>query len=315
MTKSRFTLYFFTLAVFGSIVLRFFQLTSAIDHSTGLFTKDSGFLGIALYIVFAVCAAGFIVFGIIDKKRSSVAFKKHARCITVSQQSVLGIAFLLCGCGVFTDAVKLYGEGFSANSAMIICSFFGAAAFVGAGFFLMGSRRILPNTGYFLLVLSVFYTYKAANLFISHLIISRLSIYLIEMFAYIFTVLFLLSFGRFLSRGETKNNRLKLFLYAGATGILSGVSSVPAILVKIFAAPDIRAAVELPSYGLIALFVLSCCVMSVMFSANLRKPKKLHIIEETIEPSNAPVHITDEEDESDNTIIAGENDGTDTPEE
>ena len=297
MTKnSKLTLYFFALTVIAGVILRYFQLIRTIDYSTGFFKADSGLLGASVYILFAAAAIGYVVFPIIDKKIGSAAFKKHARSITLTQQSAFGVLLLLVGCAVFADTVELIGLSEAKNALLIGVSILAAIAFIGAGFFFLGSGES-PQYGIFLLFLSVYYTFRAAYVFITYLTVARMSVQLIEMFAYISMVLFLIAFGRFISRGESKFSRNKFCFFAGAAGVLTGVSTLPAIAVSLFAEPDIKSASQFPPYELIACFVLVCGVMAVMFSSKLKKSKKLHIIEETIEPPKEAVRITDEPDE------------------
>lgn len=235
MTKnSRLSVIFFAVMTVLLTAVRTLQLIFSVDYTTGFYKEDSGFLGILLYILFGVTAAGTLFLALFDKKKGGAAFTKTADLFTPKQNSVSGVLFLIAGCGCFYSVISMFGSGLDAMS--LIGSVISSVAFIMTGFILIGNKRLKPACGYILLVLTVYYTIRSASLFMATLIITRISESLTELLVYVLLVLFLLNLGRIYSRNETGSTRTKTILF-GFTCSAMAISMSAARLIALLAAP------------------------------------------------------------------------------
>ena len=208
----------------AAVAFRSFQLLVTVDYGEmGFFSTDAGFFASnGLYALLAVAAAVLILGAILDKKKEAPAFTRGADTLTPKQTMALGIVFLLGAC------LRLYDIIF--NFKGISVGFFGEAlifaVFAAIGFMIISKVQLKPSTGYFMLVIAVSYTLKAADLFMGDTVIVRVSDELILLLSYVASVLLFLSLGRFISANETKFTRLKLVIFGGAAAILSACASL-----------------------------------------------------------------------------------------
>ena len=237
MTKnSKLALFFFVAMTAVSTVIRYFQSVLSIDAETGFYYEDSGFLGVLLYIVLGVTAVGLVLLAFLDRKKGSAAFTKKAELFTSKQNSISGVLFLIAGCGCFYSVISMFGGGLDPMS--LIGSVIASAAFLRVGFIMLGNKTLKPACGYILLVLTVYYTVRSASLFMSTLIITRISESLIELLVYVSLVLFLLNLGRIYSRNETKLTRVKTIALGFICSSMCLSMSI-ARLIGVIAAPDV----------------------------------------------------------------------------
>lgn len=208
----------------AAVAFRSFQLLVTVDYGEmGFFSTDAGFFATnGLYVLLAVAAAVLILGAILDKKKEASAFTHGADTLTPKQTMALGIVFLLGAC------LRLYDIIF--NFKGISVGFFGEAlifaVFAAIGFMIISKVQLKPSTGYFMLVIAVSYTLKAADLFMGDTVIVRVSDELILLLSYVASVLLFLSLGRFISANETKFTRLKLVIFGGAAAIISACASL-----------------------------------------------------------------------------------------
>lgn len=269
--NSKTALIFFIPMTVLCTIIRYFQLIVSIDHTTGFYYEDAGFLGIALYIALAVTAVGVLLFSLFDKKKNSSVFTKTVTQFTSAQTGIAGVLFLIAGCSCFYGVITMFSSGIEAMS------FIGALAasicFVVIGFMLLGNKTIKPATGYIMLVLTIYYTVRAASLFMATLIITRISESLIELLVYVVFVLFLLSLGRIYSGNEAKSTRIKAILFGFSSGAMS-LSMCVAKFAAILTAPaEISAQLTFPSLEYFAIGILSTGAIIMLFA----KPSTVEI--------------------------------------
>lgn len=203
---------------------RSFQLLVTVDYSEmGFFSTDAGFFASNGFYVLLIAAAAVLIIGaILDRKKDSAAFTRSADTLTPKHTMALGIVFLVGAC------LRLYDIIFNFNGLSV--GFFGEAlifaVFAAIGFMNLSRVKLKPSTGYFMLVIAVSYTLKAADLFMGDTVIIRVSDELILLLSYVASVLFFLALGRFISANEAKNTRLKLVIFGGAAAILSVCASL-----------------------------------------------------------------------------------------
>ncbi len=212
--------------VFAALAMGFrtFQLLVAVDFSEmGFFSPDAGFLATGgLYLLFVLAAVLLILGAVFDKKKDSSAFTKTAVMLTSKQTMALGIAFLAGACLRLYDIIFNFGGvtlGFIGEAVLF-------AVFAAIGFMILSKTSVRPSVGYVMLVISISYTLKAADLFMGDTVIVRVSNELILLLSYVAAVLFFLAFGRFVSSNETKSTRFKLVIFGGAAAILSLCASL-----------------------------------------------------------------------------------------
>lgn len=209
---------------FIAAVFRTFQLLVAVDYKEmGFFSTDAGFFASnGLYVLFAAAAVVLAAAAVWDSKRNSAAFTYGTDALTSRQTMALGAVFLAEAC------LRLYDIIF--NFSGISVGFFGEiiifAVLAAIGFMILAKVKLKPSAGYFMLIIAVSYTLKAAELFMKDTVIVRVSDELILLLSYVASVLFFLSLGRFISVNESKYTRLKLVVFGGAAAILSVCASL-----------------------------------------------------------------------------------------
>lgn len=251
-------------AAAATMIFRVFQLLVTVDYTEmGFYRTDSGFIFTwGLFVLMIAALAVFVFCAVKDNKNLSTAFVCTPLSLTPKQTALLGGAFLAGAC------LKFYMLAFDFSG--INLNFIGEAlifaVFAIIGFMLLGSRKLKPAVGYFMLIISISYTIKAAALFMQDTVITRVSDELILMLSYISAVFFFLSLGRFISSNESKGTRHKLLIFGGVSAMLSACASLSGYIALMLDSKYMSPHMTLHPVSEIGVLILSLAVIFILYS-------------------------------------------------
>lgn len=265
MSKKKTALYVFVAAAITSVILRIFQLLTAVDFVTGFFHDDSQTTGLLIYVLIAAAIALLLITSIYGKHHNEAAFIKINSQISKRQCSIIGVLLMLTGGTGLYEVFSLFGSG---NALAIIGTTLVAASYIFIGFSLCGNGKIKKITGYVMLIHSVYYTISAANLFMNDLIIIRMSEHLILLLSYIAAALFFLAAGRFFSSNDSKTSRIRLTTFGLSAALLQLISTVPRYFVLLFGPAEISVQIELPSMMIFCNALAIIAIITSLYKTN-----------------------------------------------
>lgn len=201
------TFIFFIITSVACVAVRYMQLVSAIDFETGFYYNHAGFLGGLLYIIFAAGFVGIVAFSFIDKRKKHQFFVKKMSLIDETETVIISFMFILMGVVLIFGFVSIFGGRPAAIE--VINGLIGITGFLAVGLLLYIRKRITALSGYLLLLPCIYYTVRAISVFMEHLVITRMSEYLIILLSDILLVFFFLGLGRIFSRNEGRFTRVR----------------------------------------------------------------------------------------------------------
>lgn len=254
-------------ASLAAMIFRAFQLLVTVDYNEmGFYSSQAGFLPTyGFYLLLLLAAAVFVAALIIDGKNVSTAYKSDKNALTAKQTAALGLAFLAAACLKFYMLVfsfKSFGIDFIGEAVIFL-------VFAAIGFTLLGSKKIKTFVGYFMLLISISYTLKAAALFMGDTIITRVSDELLLLLTYVSAVFFFLSLGRYFSGNESKGTRKKLLFFASASACLSASSSLAGYIALIIDGDYMKDHMELHPVSEIGIIILAFTVIFAVYGKKI----------------------------------------------
>lgn len=247
-----------------TLVVRIWQLSTAVDYNTGFFTEDSGFVAQLLYVLLIIQLAVSVVLIVLDSKRKNIAITRNAQSLSPNQVLVMGFAFLAgaicCFLQLTFDFTKI-DLAFIGNALVFL-------TYLIAAFLLLSRKKVREATGFVIIALPVSYTLKAGALFMSDTVIVRVSEELLPLLAYIAAVMFYLCMGRYLSGSEAPHSRHKLIFFASASFVLSTVSVAVKYPMYIVGNPEAAAQMKAPAISELGVWIVSLTVLVILFQKN-----------------------------------------------
>lgn len=254
-----------------AVIIRVYQLATAIDFTTGFYYGDSGITKYILYILFAVAIVAAVLGCIFDKKKGLNLFTKSADDFSPSQTLALGLAVLF-------GAVMSILEVVMSFDGKITLGIIGGTAvgiiYLIIAFLILSNKRIKRTSGFLMAFIAISYTVKSAGLFISDTVVTRVSEELLMLLTYIAAVFFFLACGRFFSRNEAKFSRPKLVFCTVALVVLSAASTLSKLVIYIIGPAEVAEQMSAVSLAEIGSFAVSLVVLVTLCS------KKFKAIEE-----------------------------------
>lgn len=244
-------------------VFRTFQLLVTVDYKEmGFFSTDAGFIATnGFYLFLAIAAAAFIISVFIDNKNMNTAFLSDKNALTSKHTAVMGISFLIAACLKFYMVVfsfKGFGMDFIGEGIIFL-------VFAVIGFMLLASKKIKPSVGYFMLLISISYTLKAAALFMGDTVITRVSDELVLLLSYVSAVFFFLSLGRYFSGNEGKGARQKLLIFASAPHVFPHVPLLSGYMALLLDGEYMKDHMELHPISEIGVIIITFAVIFVLY--------------------------------------------------
>lgn len=209
-------------------VIRFFQLTTFTDISTGWFLKGSELGAASVYVVLASSAVLFIALAIVGAKKGDAAYSLSSDGMGSNATRFLGISEFIGGLLI---ASEILGDNKPVQAAVIVVS---AVCLLVSGFILLG--RIVPPeiTGHLKLLCSLAFFLRTADFFSADLTVLNHAENLIILISYTAATFFFASSARFYSRLETKRSRMREVLAAGITFLSSATHTIADLLAMMF---------------------------------------------------------------------------------
>ena len=205
--KSKLALFAFIPVTILCFFVRAVQYAYAVDLQTGFFKDDAGFLR---YSTLLVLALGFVIIvslTILDKIKNSKAFVRKTDQFSPTYIKVFGFLLLISAA---TIGIKL-PEAISGGRKMyplFAAMLFGTIILAATGIYALAKKRF---DRYFALLLSgvaIYVALRAGMLFLSLMVVSSVSQYVLEILSRVSIVYFLFSFGRIILNAERKFTRV-----------------------------------------------------------------------------------------------------------
>ena len=260
----------YVLAVAAGIVVRCFQLLTAIDYSTGFYITGHPLGSVLTWVM----PAGIVLFALalLFGRSDSLAGPDHVRqsSFTAPLHVLTGRLTRLFGfvCALLSSAllVDLYLTfvGMTREMSQKISTYlnFGLMLASAVVFFLIAvsvlrDGKISTGAGYSLLVPVAWLTVRSTMSFMSYILITNVSENLLELMGLLAMLLFMTLAARFLSGNEKSGTRRLLSIAGLAASLICAVSTVPRFFVLLFGPADIRAVTEMPSFSDLMLAVFA----------------------------------------------------------
>ncbi len=254
-------------------VVRFFQIVSLTDYSTGFFIDGAGFGGILIYILLVGMIAALAALAFVGRKKGSdAAYSLSPDGMGQNATRFLGASEVLAALLI---GVRVTEGG---SVVMLAATVIAAAALIVSGFTLVG--RIVPPkfTGHLKIVAALYMFMRLGEYFNSYLIMRHNAEKLIVIFSYWLVIVFLGFLARFYARLETKDSRLAGIIFSLSTFIFSAAHAISDILAKLFGGAGAAAFVNL-NYDACAAAVLSGTYLFVMYFTSKTKDYEPIVVE------------------------------------
>ncbi|MDR0222515.1 MAG: hypothetical protein LBI38_03125 [Oscillospiraceae bacterium] len=181
---------------------RYLQYSTVVNPENGFFELNGGFLNIAYYVFLVASVIMAAVFAFWDMKTKRGLRKGKITRISVKSSVVGGMIMAAAGFLFAYEAAALFLGG---GGALVFSAFLLAAAgFTLTGFALFSYGRLFPLTGFAFLLLTLFYTFRAADEFMARINVTSISARLIILLVNLTSALFFLSCGKIFMRAQTK---------------------------------------------------------------------------------------------------------------
>lgn len=246
------------------LIVRIWQLSTAIDYDTGFFIRESGFLPYLLYVLLGVQLVACIVLITFDSKRKNVAITRNAQSLTPNQVLVIGVSLLA---GAVFSFLQLTLD-FTKTDLAFFVNVLVFLTYLIAAFLLLSRKKVRESAGFVVIVLPVSYTLKAGTLFMSDTVIVRVSDELLPLLTYIAAVMFFLCLGRYLSGSEAAHSRHKMIFFACAAFVLSTVSTAVKYPMYLIGNPEAVAQMKAPQISELGIWAVSLAVLVVLYQKN-----------------------------------------------
>ncbi|MDR0198054.1 MAG: hypothetical protein LBI36_07560 [Oscillospiraceae bacterium] len=212
------TAVFFAFALPFLIVVRYLQYSTVISPVNGFFEPNGGFLNVAYYVFFAVFVVAAAVLAALDKKSGRgvgkvIIARMGGACSDIGGMLTAFTCFLFA----YETGRLFVGEG---GFFAVFMFFLATAGYALTAFAIFKYRRLLPVTGFSLLLLTVFYVLGAAVEFMARINITSISARLVILLANVALALFFLSCGRIFMRLGTKLTPVLTAVYGYSAAML-----------------------------------------------------------------------------------------------
>ena len=251
-----------------AVVLRVVQLSAAIDFETGFFYDSSSFVSIMLYVLLAVLAVGFIGTIILDKKKGVPAFTKKATDLSSQQTLFFGISVLL---GALLTAFEVITGMKETDVLTFIGQLAVAITYLVIAFLILSSKQVKKTSGYLMAILAISYMLRAAGVFMSETVVTRLSDELLLLLTYVLAVFFFFCCGRFLSDNETKFTRAGLLFFSGALVVIASTVTIAKMIAFVTAPSAVSAGMESAPLSETGTLAVSVSLLAIL-CADVPKP-------------------------------------------
>ncbi|MBR4762202.1 MAG: hypothetical protein IK086_06160 [Clostridia bacterium] len=210
----------FIAAAVLSVGLRLFEMLALTEYETGFIRPDKAGIFYAVSIVIAVLTVGSVIFALSNGPRAEKA---------ASFVMARTVASLLLGIAVLFDSLTAQYSGvpIPLKYACIMFGYFTAAYFIAFSFRPFVHFAFSPK----LSILPVlFFTLRAATVFIAHSSITVLSETVFDIGAYSFSMLFFLWFMRSVNNAAGNGNTKRLLVFGMLASLFSFCASLPPLV-------------------------------------------------------------------------------------
>ncbi|MDY3988534.1 MAG: hypothetical protein SOY88_04245 [Massilioclostridium sp.] len=215
-----------------AILFRSIQLGGSINFATGFYNGSSALM-FALNFSLVLFAVLLFLMSWMSRTEYLIQMGRH------SHKALKYLSFVLCAAFLINGFVDLYQMMISRTQVMGVLEIFGAAASIGAGlsFLFQGLTIQQPRESAVSALYGVPCIWSCIvliTMFVQHTVVVTVSENLYNILRMIFLVIFLLTSSKFLAGYADKKNERWLLFTGLMTIVLSAVTTIPLLIVRLF---------------------------------------------------------------------------------
>lgn len=228
MCKRNLTIFTFFVTLL-CVAARVICLTYATESQTGFFTERLSSVGLSLTVIPLLLAFISIFFSFFVKEKVSSNFKQSKKTAIISV--LFGACIFLYSVGLSTHTSTVYWQHLLEVITGVLCAvwfiFFGIGRFLDIK--LPSVTYIMPTLHWIMRLIVVFSSFSTTSLVAEHIF---------SLFSNGFTLLFMLSMGKYLTDCSNKKDKKALFPLATASFILNTTSALSRLIVFLLGHSD-----------------------------------------------------------------------------